>query len=217
MVIPTHLWEYIVTSIVIILAPGPSVLFVIARAIAWGRGTALFTVLGNALGSFLVSVLIAVGLGPLLQSSDFAYRAIQWGGGAYLLYLGVAALRHRRIHAQEMAKGKGAHPTPFISARDGFMVGILNPKTLIFFAAVLPQFIDRERGKVTGQLLLLGALFCIMATISDGTWGLVAGSARKWLSGEASRLVALRIAGGVVMIILGSLVIFSAVTSSRIS
>jgi threonine/homoserine/homoserine lactone efflux protein len=211
MVIPANLWEYIVTSMVIILAPGPSVLFVIARAIAWGRMTAIFTVLGNATGVYILSVLVAVGLGPLLQRSDLAYSAIQWGGGAYLVYLGIDALRQRHVHAQEMATGKGAHPTPWSSARDGFLVGILNPKTLVFFAAVLPQFIDRDRGNVTAQLLLLGAIFCIMATISDGTWGVVAGTARNWLSGEASRLVALRTAGGIVMIILGALVIFSAI------
>ncbi|MBC7464160.1 MAG: LysE family translocator [Actinobacteria bacterium] len=211
MVIPSNLWEYILTSMLIILAPGPSVLFIIARAIAWGRMTAVFTVIGNASGVFLLSVLIAVGLGPLLQRSDVAYGAIQWGGGAYLVYLGIDALRQRHVHAQEMAKGKGAHPSPMRSARDGFLVGILNPKTLVFFAAVLPQFIDRERGSVTSQLLLLGALFCTMAALSDGTWGLVAGTARIWLSGEASRLVALRTAGGVVMMILGALVIISAI------
>lgn len=217
MIIPSNLWEYLLTSTVIILAPGPSVLFVIARAIAWGRVTAIFTVIGNTSGSFLLSVLIAVGLGPLLQSSDFAYQAIQWGGGAYLFYLGAQALRQRHVHAAEMARGKGAHPTPFTAAREGFMVGILNPKTLVFFAAVLPQFIDRERGQVTGQLLLLGALFCIMATISDGTWGFVAGTARKWLAGDANRLVTLRIAGGLVMMALGTLVIISAVQSGVIS
>jgi threonine/homoserine/homoserine lactone efflux protein len=211
MVIPSNLWEYILTSMVIIVAPGPSVLFIIARAIAWGRMTAIFTVLGNATGVYILSVLVAVGLGPLVQRSDLAYSAIQWGGGVYLIYLGVDALRQRHIHAQEMAKGKGAHPTPLSSARDGFLVGILNPKTLVFFAAVLPQFIDRDRGNVTAQLLLLGAIFCVMATISDGTWGVVAGTARNWLSGEASRLVALRIAGGIVMIILGLLVIISAI------
>lgn len=211
MVIPSNLWEYIITSAVIILAPGPSVLFVIARAIAWGRLTAIFTVIGNATGVYILSVLIAVGLGPVLQRSDLAYSAIQWGGGAYLFYLGVDALRHRHLDAQEMAQGKGSHPTARKAVRDGFLVGILNPKTLVFFAAVLPQFIDRKQGSVTAQLLLLGAIFCVMATISDGTWGLVAGTARNWLSGEASRLVALRTAGGIVMMVLGTLVIISAI------
>ena len=196
---------------VIILAPGPSVLFVIARAIAWGRKTAVFSVIGNVSGSFLLSVLVALGLGPILQHSSFAYSAIQWGGGAYLLYLGVDALRHRKIHAADMTIKSGKIPSALQSTRDGFWVGVLNPKTLVFYAAVLPQFIDRNRGHVTFQLLLLGAIFAIMALISDGSWGLLAGTAREWLATKPSRLVILRTVGGVVMIALGLLVITSAI------
>ena len=102
MVIPSRLPEYIVAAMVIILAPGPSVLFVIARAIAWGRKTAVFTVAGNVTGAFALSTLVAIGLGPVLQRSDLAYAAIQWGGGLYLMYLGVDAIRHRRVHAEDM-------------------------------------------------------------------------------------------------------------------
>jgi threonine/homoserine/homoserine lactone efflux protein len=102
MVIPSRLPEYIVAAMVIILAPGPSVLFVIARAIAWGRKTAVFTVAGNVTGAFALSTLVAIGLGPILQKSDLAYAAIQWGGGLYLVYLGIDAIRHRKIHAEDM-------------------------------------------------------------------------------------------------------------------
>jgi len=91
MVIPSRLPEYIVAAMVIILAPGPSVLFVIARAIAWGRKTAVFTVAGNVTGAFALSTMVAIGLGPILQRSDLAYAAIQWGGGLYLMYLGIGA------------------------------------------------------------------------------------------------------------------------------
>lgn len=97
MVIPSRLPEYIVAAMVIILAPGPSVLFVIARAIAWGRKTAVFTVAGNVTGAFALSTLVAVGLGPILQRSDLAYAAIQWGGSLYLMYLGVEAIRQRKF------------------------------------------------------------------------------------------------------------------------
>jgi threonine/homoserine/homoserine lactone efflux protein len=89
------------------------------------------------------------------------------------------------------------------------MVGVLNPKGLVFYAAVLPQFIDRDRGSVTGQLLFLGALFSVLAFFSDGSWGLLAGTARAWLAGDASRLEKLRATGGCVMILLGASVIFS--------
>ena len=210
MIIPTRIWQYLAASLVIIMAPGPSVLFVIARAIAWGRKTAVFSVIGNVGGSFLLSVLVALGLGPILQHSNLAYSALQWGGGTYLVYLGVDALRHRKIHAADMTIKSGKTPRALQSMRDGFWVGVLNPKTLVFYAAILPQFIDRNRGYVTFQLLLLGAIFAIMALVSDASWGLLAGTTREWLATNPSRLVKLRTVGGVVMIALGLLVIASA-------
>jgi len=213
MVIPTHFGEYLLAAFVIILAPGPSVLFVIARAIAWGRKIAVLTVAGNVTGFFTISLIISIGLGPLLQKSDLAYAAIQWGGGAYLIYLGIDAIRHRRVHAGEMTNQGDVAPTTFRSMRDGFWVGFLNPKALVFNAAILPQFVDRNRGSVTAQLILLGATFAIIAFLSDGTWGLLAGTARTWLATDARRLERLRFTGGAVIVVLGISVIIAAVVS----
>ena len=210
MVIPSRLIEYIIAAMIIILAPGPSVLFVIARAIAWGRKVAVFTVAGNVTGAFFLSSLVAFGLGPILSRSDLAYSAVQWGGGGYLIYLGINAIKARKIAAADMKSQGSVVPTFWRSARDGFWVGALNPKGLVFYAAVLPQFVDIDRGNVTGQLLFLGALFSILAFISDGTWGLLAGTARAWLASDEKRLELLRFIGGCVMIILGLLVIASA-------
>ena len=214
MVIPSRLPEYIVAAMVIILAPGPSVLFVIARAIAWGRKTAVFTVAGNVTGAFALSTLVAVGLGPILQRSDLAYAAIQWGGSLYLMYLGVEAIRQRKIHAEDMRNQGDAAPGIARSIRDGFWVGALNPKGLVFYAAVLPQFVDRDRGNVALQLIFLGAVFSILAFISDGTWGLLAGTARQWLATDAKRLEKLRATGGTVMIVLGISVLISAIVNA---
>ncbi len=214
MVIPSRLPEYIVAAMVIILAPGPSVLFVIARAIAWGRKTAVFTVAGNVTGAFALSTLVAIGLGPILQRSDLAYAAIQWGGGLYLMYLGVDAIRQRRVHAEDMRNQGEFAPGVLRSMRDGFWVGALNPKGLVFYAAVLPQFVDREKGNVALQLIFLGAVFSILAFFSDGTWGLLAGTARNWLATDAKRLEKLRASGGIVMIILGISVLISAIVSA---
>ncbi|CAB5105661.1 MAG: LysE family translocator [Actinobacteria bacterium] len=214
MVIPSRLAEYIVAAMVIILAPGPSVLFVIARAISWGRKTAVFTVAGNVTGSFVLSVFVAIGLGPILQRSDLAYTAIQWGGGLYLIYLGIDAIRHRAVHAADMQNQGDDAPSIARSIRDGFWVGSLNPKAIVFYAAVLPQFIDRERGSVTAQLIFLGAIFSTLAFISDGTWGLLAGTARQWLATDASRLEKLRATGGSIMIALGVAVLISAIVSA---
>ena len=208
--IPSRLWEYLIATILIILAPGPSVLFTIARAIAWGRVAAIATVIGNAFGMFLVSVLVAFGLGPLLQSSKLFYNGIQWAGGAYLIYLGYAAIAASKIDAQGMQKTEGSKPTFFTSIKNGFWVGVLNPKSIVFFAAILPQFVDQEKNNVTAQLLLLGAIFATIALISDGSYGLLAGTVRSWLAGDVKRLIFMRRFGGVVMIGLGVFTILSA-------
>lgn len=199
---------------VILVAPGPSVLFVIARAIAWGRATSILTVLGNTAGAFVLSTLVALGLGPILQKYDLAYVAVQWGGGLYLIHLGIDAIRKRAVHATDMTNQGPVGPTPLASIRDGFWVGVLNPKAIVFFAAVLPQFVDIDGGKVTTQLLFLGLTFCVLAFISDGTYGLLAGTARNWLAKSNDRLEKLRAIGGNVMIILGIAVLYSAVVSS---
>ena len=209
--LPSRLWEYLIATILIILAPGPSVLFTIARAIAWGRVAAIATVIGNASGMLLVSVFVAVGLGPILQSSEFLYNAIQWAGGAYLIYLGYAAIAASKVDALDMRACAGSKPTFFTSVKNGFWVGVLNPKSVVFFAAILPQFIDQEKNNVTAQLLLLGAIFALIALISDGSYGLLAGTIRQWLAGDVKRLIFMRLIGGVVMIALGFFTILSAV------
>jgi threonine/homoserine/homoserine lactone efflux protein len=213
-IIPSRLPEYIVAAMVIILAPGPSVLFVIARAIAWGRATAVFTVAGNVTGAFSLSVFVALGLGPVLERSELAYIAVQWGGGLYLMYLGIEAIWKRSVHAADMANQGDVAPSIRRSVRDGFWVGALNPKGVVFFAAVLPQFIDRERGSITAQLIFLGAVFAVLAFVSDGSWGVLAGTARNWLATDSKRLEKLRATGGVIMILLGLQVLVSAIVSA---
>ena len=208
--LPSRLTEYLIATILIILAPGPSVLFTIARAISWGRVTAIATVIGNAVGMFLVSVMVALGIGPLLQRSEILYSGIQWAGGAYLIYLGYAAIAASKVDAADMQKTVGNKPSFFTSLRNGFWVGVLNPKSVVFFAAILPQFIDQEKNNVTAQLLLLGAIFALIALISDGSYGLLAGTIRQWLSGDVKRLIFMRLTGGVVMIALGIFTILSA-------
>jgi threonine/homoserine/homoserine lactone efflux protein len=155
-----------------------------------------------------MAALVAIGVGPIIQNSDFIYAAVQWGGGLYLIYLGIDALRKRREHTNEMLEsGSTMAPSALRTIRDGFVVGILNPKGIVFNAAVTPQFIDRADGKVIMQLILLGAIFSLLALILDGTWGILAGTARNWLATNVQRIVFLRSAGGIVMVILGALVL----------
>ena len=207
---PTRYPEYLVAAMIIILAPGPSVLFVIARAIAWGRATAVATVAGNVTGAFTLSLMVAFGLGPILQRSENAYIGVQLLGGLYLIYLGVDALRHSKIHAEDMVNQGDIRPSTFRSIRDGFWVGALNPKGLVFFAAILPQFIDRDSSSVTSQLVLMGATFAVLAFFSDGMWGIIAGTVRQWMATSPSRLVFMRRIGGAVMITLGIFTLTSA-------
>jgi len=193
----------------IVLAPGPSVLFTIARAIAWGRASAVATVAGNAVGMFLVSVLVALGLGPLLQRSHLFYNGVQWAGGIYLVYLGYSAIKASKVDAAGMQKTEEIKPSLIRSAQNGFWVGALNPKSIVFFAAILPAFVDQEKDTVTQQLLILGLIFSVIAFISDGTYGLLAGTARQWLASDVNRLILMRRIGGVVMIGLGLFTIVS--------
>ena len=210
-VVPSRIWEYCIAAMIIILAPGPSVLFVLARAIAWGRATAVATVAGNVTGAFTLSVVVAIGLGPILQRSEIAFISVQILGGLYLVYLGVTAIKHSQIHASDMANQGDIRPSTWRSIREGFWVGALNPKGMVFFAAILPQFVDRGAGNITSQLILMGAIFAILAFFSDGGWGILAGTIRNWLATEIKRLVFMRMTGGVVMIILGLLTLLSAI------
>ena len=210
-VVPSRIWEYCIAAMVIILAPGPSVLFVLARAIAWGRATAVATVAGNVTGAFTLSVVVAIGLGPILHRSEIAFISVHVLGGLYLVYLGITAIKHSQIHASDMANQGDIRPSTWRSMREGFWVGALNPKGMVFFAAILPQFVDREAGNITSQLILMGAIFAVLAFFSDGGWGILAGTIRNWLATELKRLVFMRMTGGVVMIILGLLTLLSAI------
>ncbi len=210
-VVPSRIWEYFIAAVVIVLAPGPSVLFVIARAIAWGRVTAVATVIGNVTGAFTLSVVVAVGLGPILQRSEIAFISVQVLGGLYLVYLGITAIKQSQIHANDITNQGDIRPSKWRSMREGFWVGALNPKGMVFFAAILPQFVDREAGNITSQLILMGAIFALLALFFDSGWGILAGTIRNWLATELKRLVLMRMTGGVVMIILGSFTLLSAI------
>jgi threonine/homoserine/homoserine lactone efflux protein len=188
-------------------------MFTLARGVAWGRAVAVLTVLGICLGSLILSFVVALGLGPLLSHSKPLSITLQIAGGVYLLWLGSQALRFRQAHAEAMTKREDVRPTNAHVVREGFAVGILNPKTLIFFAAVFPHFVDRTHGNVTLQLVLFGCIFSAMAFCCDSTWGFIAGTAREWLSDSPGRLVVLRTIGGVVMCVLGVIIFVSAVTS----
>lgn len=194
-------------SFALIIAPGPSVMFVVSRAVAMGRRAALLTVLGNAAGIFVQVVLVAVGVGALVERSVAVFTAIKLIGAGYLVWLGMQAIRHRRdaTSALEASSSRGPRRTQpqRSSIVDGFVVGIANPKAIVFLAAILPQYVDPNGGPAGVQMAFLGSIFVAIALISDGAWAIAAGTARHWFARSPRRLERLSAAGGMVMIGLG--------------
>ncbi|MGY6019681.1 LysE family translocator [Streptomyces spinosirectus] len=197
-----RLLAFAALSFLLIVVPGPSVLFVIGRALAQGRRAALTTVVGNTLGAYLLVVAVAVGIGSLVERSVLVFTVLKLAGAAYLVYLGVRAWRARGSLLAVFAGESVAH-SGLRTFWEGFAVGVTNPKTIVFFAAVLPQFVDREAGHVTLQMLLLGVVFNAIALASDSVWGLAASTARDWFARSPRRLSLVGGAGGLTMIGLG--------------
>jgi threonine/homoserine/homoserine lactone efflux protein len=203
MVPTTHLLAFTITALVLIAIPGPSVLFTVSRAISLGRVAGVATVAGNTVGAFTQVVAVAFGLGPLVERSVALFTVLKLAGACYLIYLGVQAIRHRR----SLAEALGAEVEGKTAARlvvDGFTVGVTNPKVIVFFAAMLPQFVDRQAGDVPMQIIMLGAIFAGIALISDSAWALAAGTARAWLASSPRRLALIGGAGGLAMIGIGT-------------
>jgi threonine/homoserine/homoserine lactone efflux protein len=189
-------------SLVVIAIPGPSVLFVVGRALAHGRRTALASVLGNELGELALASLVALGLGPIVERSALVLTVMKLAGAAYLIFLGVRAILQRRAH--ELAAEVGQRSRGGMrSVADGFLVGIANPKTAVFFIAILPEFVSRSGGHVATQMLMLGVVFVVIAAVSDSAWSLLASAARAWLGRSPRRLELIGGAGGLAMISLG--------------
>ncbi len=202
MVPASRLLAYAALVAVLVAVPGPSVLFTIGRAMTAGRGCALLTVAGNALGLSGQVVLVAAGMGALVQRSATAFTVVKWAGSAYLIYLGCQAVRRRKSVAEALA-ARARPVTPRRAVRDGFVVGLLNPKTIVFFVIALPQFTSPPAGDVPAQMLLLGSLFPLVALVLDSAWALGAGSASAWLARSPRRLELIGGAGGLVIVGIG--------------
>jgi threonine/homoserine/homoserine lactone efflux protein len=197
-----HLLAFGLISFLVIVVPGPSVLFTVGRALTVGRRQALLTVAGNAMGAYVQILAVALGAGALIYASSLAFSIIKFVGVAYLIYLGVQAIRHRHALGEVLAGGASALRPSRVLA-DGFIVGMTNPKTIVFFVAALPQVVDPAAGQVTTQMLVLGVVFLTIAVISDSVWALVAGLARDWFAQSPGRIAAVGGVGGLAMVGLG--------------
>ncbi|MFZ2965284.1 MAG: LysE family translocator [Rhodoglobus sp.] len=207
MVPATNLLAFCLVAIPLILVPGPSVLFVIGRSLSLGRLGGLLSVVGNAAGAFVAVLAVAFGVGIIVAQSVVVFTIVKVVGAAYLIYLGVQAIRHRR----ERSDAATARPAPRSIWRlllQGFLVGVTNPKTIVFFIAVLPQFVDYSAGGIPFQMLELGSIFVAIALVTDSAWALAAGIARDWFGRSPRRLATLGATGGVFMIGLGAAALF---------
>jgi threonine/homoserine/homoserine lactone efflux protein len=202
--LPTrHLLAFAILSYLLILAPGPNVLFVVSRSLQLGRGSGIAAVVGGQTGVYVQVIAVAFGVGALVQRSVAVFTVIKLAGAAYLVFLGVQAIRHRTSLAAILAE-RAVPASTSRMLRDGFVVGITNPKAIVFFAAVLPQFADRSAGHVPLQLLLLGLIFVAIALVSDSMWAVAAGTARTWFTRSPRRLEAIGGASGLAMIGIGA-------------
>jgi threonine/homoserine/homoserine lactone efflux protein len=193
---------FLVASILFIQVPGPSLLFTIGRALTVGRREALLSVVGNGIGVTVQVLLVAVGLGAVVAASATAYTVIKVAGAAYVIWLGIQAIRHRREAREALEKQVSAARGHAL--RIGLVVGLTNPKTILFFVAFLPQFVDARAGHVGVQMALLGLVFGVMAICSDSVWALLAARAREWFARKPARLDTLGASGGAMMVGLGA-------------
>ncbi|WP_418275355.1 LysE family translocator [Isoptericola jiangsuensis] len=190
-------------SLVTLAVPGPSVAYVVARSTAHGRRAGLLSVLGLETGATVHVLVAAVGLGALIARSPVLFEAVRWAGVAYLVWLGTRELLRVRQAAGDDADL--VRPRGWRLFADGVLVDVLNPKTAIFFLAFLPQFVSADRGGATGQLVLLGLLFVLLAAAVDATFAVLAGRFSRRLRASArSRRRVSRVTGGVYLALAGT-------------
>lgn len=193
----------------LIVVPGPSVLFVVGRAVSAGRRTALASVVGNSLGISLQLALFVAGLGALIARSAVLFDVLRVVGAGYLVVLGLRSIigRERVIPSSSSPVRSTAR-----SVREGFTVGVTNPKGAIVFGALLTPFLDPHRGAVWLQVLVLGSMVIVFGLLTDTGWALAAGRARDWLSRSPRRTASLSVLGGLMLSALG---IHTALTGRR--
>ncbi len=202
---------FIPAALVLILTPGPVVLYIIARSVNQGHKAGLVSVVGLEIGNFCHVIAAALGLTAILLSSALIFDLVKYLGAAYLIYLGVSKLRSSGEIAEQEVK-RDSLKRIFLQ---GIVVAVLNPKTALFFFAFFPQFIDTSQGNITLQILFLGTLLVIMATISDSVWALTTGTAGRLLRSNLHYLRLERYITGVLYIGLGVMMAFASGSNSR--
>lgn len=204
----SNLAAFLVLATVIILVPGPSVLFTIGRALILGTKAAVLSVLGNAFGVGIQIVAISLGLGVAIQQSELLFFLVRLFGAGMIIYLGVKAILSRADFDLDLSADKTSSATV---VRQSIVVGITNAKTFVFFVAALPSFTSPELGNPVIQMLVLGAIFSVIGTLSDSVYAIAAGQARNWLASSTKRLATFRGIGGAALTLLGVYMLYEAI------
>ncbi|WP_433762971.1 LysE family translocator [Brucella anthropi] len=197
----TNLSLFVSATLVLLLVPGPAVLYIFARSVEQGRSAGLVSILGIHAATLVHVAAAAVGLSALLASSALAFSVVKYAGAAYLIWLGLKKL----FGSSGIPDIAGGLPTRsrFRLFREGFIVNLLNPKTALFFLAFLPQFVDVARGHVAIQVATLGIIYTIIGVLTDSSYALAAGTAGKWLKRSPAYIKAERWVSGFIYIGLG--------------
>ena len=197
------LTSFIIAAFIMVVIPGPTVLFTIGRAMALGRLGGFLSILGTALGSLLLVGAVALGVGTIIAQSVVLFTIVKVLGAGYLVFLGIQAIRHRKDAAGAIT-GVQPRRSGIRVLIEGFVVGVSNPKSIAFFLAILPQFVDLHTGSVPLQLFVLGAITVAIGVSCDAIWVLLASAARDWFGRSPRRLEAMGATGGGLMIALGA-------------
>ena len=191
---------FLSAAVVLLAIPGPAVFYIVGRSIDQGRSAGLVSALGIGVGTLFHVAAAVLGLSALLMSSVSAFSTVKYLGAAYLVYLGVQKLRREESFEPSRAATRDTLSRIF---RQGVVVNVLNPKTVLFFFAFLPQFVDRSRGSAAQQILFLGTLFAVMGVASDSLWALFAGTIAEHLKRSARWRAVQRYVSGGMLISLG--------------
>lgn len=200
---PDTLLAFIVAAFVMVVIPGPTVLFTIGRSIALGRLGGFLSIIGTAIGSIVLVLAVALGVGTVIAQSVVLFTIVKVLGAGYLVFLGIQAIHHRHAAAAAVA-GASATTSGLRLLGEGFVVGLTNPKSIAFFVAILPQFVDLRSGSVPLQLFVLGVIVVAIGVTCDAIWVLLASGARAWFGRSPRRLSTMSATGGGMMIGLGA-------------
>jgi threonine/homoserine/homoserine lactone efflux protein len=196
----TSLLAFVAAALVVLLIPGPGVLYVVTRSLSQGQRAGIVSAVGLSAGAFVHVIAATVGLSALLLASAYAFTVVKLVGAAYLIYLGIRAALSRPVNVDIEIPAPRSLRRVFA---DGVIVNVLNPKIAVFFLAFLPHFADPRRGSVSAQMFVLGLLYCMLSICTDGTYALLAGRLRSWLRGPMASGPLPRYAGALVYVGLG--------------